>query len=184
MNLNGIAADDFVKISLIQGYITERNIDVICLSETYLNSSLNKKDDKLNIEGYNLIRSDHRHGLKKGGICVYYEEYVPFIRRDDLCTLDNCLVAEIRLENEKCFFACLYRSPNQSQHKFEDFCTKLDFLANNINNELLTISVITGDFNARCSKWFNKDITNSGCEIVSNSFSCINLIFCINQNLI
>ena len=66
-----------------------------------------------------------------------------------------------------------------------------------INNELPNCSVITGDFNARCSKWWNEDITNSiGREIdtltlaggykqiinqpnhiVNNSLSCIDLIF-------
>ena len=49
--LNGIAAHVFVKISLIQLYITECNIDIICLSETFLNSSHNKENDRLKIEG-------------------------------------------------------------------------------------------------------------------------------------
>ena len=31
----------------------------------------------------------------------------------------------------------------------------------NINNEFPTATVITGDFNDRCAKWWNKDITNS-----------------------
>ena len=73
-----------------------------------------------------------------------------------------------------------------------------------INNELPICSVITGDLNARCSKWCNKDITNSvGREIdtltssagykqiinkpthiVNNSSSCIDLIFCNNLNLL
>ena len=30
-----------------------------------------------------------------------------------------------------------------------------------INTELPTCSVLTGDFNARCSKWCNSDITNA-----------------------
>ena len=63
-NLNGVAAHEFIKVSLLQGYITERNFD-ICLSETFLNSSLDSEDDRLKIEGYNLIRSDHPSGSKK-----------------------------------------------------------------------------------------------------------------------
>ena len=80
-----------------------------CLSETFLNSSLDRDDDRLKIEGYNLIGLDDPSGLKKGGVCIYYKEHIPLIRRDDLCSLRNCLVAEIRLENEKCF----YRSPRK-----------------------------------------------------------------------
>ena len=124
-NLNGVAAHEFIEVSLLKGYITERNFD-ISISETFLNSSTDSEDDRLKIEGYNLIRSDHPSGSKKGGICVYYKEQIPLVRRDDLCTLSNCLVTEIRLENEKCFLTCLYRSPSQSQHKIENICTNLD----------------------------------------------------------
>ena len=98
---------------------------------------------------------------KKVGVCVYYKEDIPLVRRDDLCTLINCLVTEICLENEKCFLTCLYQSTTHTQHEFENFCTNFDTLMDYINNELPICSVITGGLNARYSKWCNKDITNS-----------------------
>ena len=159
-NFNGVAAQEFIKVSLLQGYITERNFDIICLSETLLNSSLDSEDDTLKIAGYKLIRSDHPNGSKKGGVCVYYKEHIPLVRRDDLCTLNNCLVTKTRLENEKCFLTCLYQSPSQTQHEFENFCRNLDTLMDHINNELPVCPVITEDLHARCSKWCNKNITN------------------------
>ena len=70
-NLNGVAAHEFIKVSLLQRYITECNFDIICLSETFLHSSLDSEDDRLKIEGYSLIRSDHPSHSKKGGFCVY-----------------------------------------------------------------------------------------------------------------
>ena len=160
-NLNGVAAHEFIKVLLLQGYIKERNFGIICLSETFLNSSLDSEDERLKIERCNLIRSDHPSGSKKGGVCVYYKEHIPLVRRGDLCTLSNCLVTEIRLENENCFLTCLYQSPSQTQHDFEKFCTNLDTLMDHINNELSICSVITGDLNDRCSRWCNKDVTNS-----------------------
>ena len=51
-SLNGIAADEF--ISLLQGYTTEHNFDIICLSENYLNSSFDSEDDRLKIECYKI----------------------------------------------------------------------------------------------------------------------------------
>ena len=45
-NLNGTAAHDFIKISLLQRYITDCNFDIIYLSETFLNSSLDGEDDR------------------------------------------------------------------------------------------------------------------------------------------
>ena len=73
-NLNGAAAHEFIKLSLLEGYITERNFDMICLSETSLNSSFDSEGDRLKIEEYNLIRSDHPSGSKK-------EAFVFSIRR-------------------------------------------------------------------------------------------------------
>ena len=69
-NLNGIAAHDFTKTSLLQGYITERNFHIICLSEAFLNSSLDSEDDRLKIEGYDLISTDHTNGSKKEAFAV------------------------------------------------------------------------------------------------------------------
>ena len=72
-NLNGLAAHGSIKISLLRGCITDRNFDIICLSETFLNCSLYREDGRLKIEGYNLIRSGNPSGLKK-------EAYVSIIR--------------------------------------------------------------------------------------------------------
>ena len=65
-------------------------------------------------------------------------------------------------------------------------------------------SMFKGDFNARCARWCQNDITNSAVQeidsltlsagynqiidkpthIVNNSMSCIDLFFCTNQNRI
>ena len=151
-----------------------------------------------------MIRADHSSGSKRGGVCIYYKEHIPLIKRDDICTLDNCLVTEIRSQGEKSFLTCVYRSPSQTQDEFEDFCTKFDLLMSNINAEIPLCSVITGDFNARSKRWWKNDITNlAGQEIdsltssagykqlidkpthvINNSMSCIDFLFCTNQNVI
>ena len=40
-NLNSISAHNFIKISLLKTYIATHKLDVLCLSETYLDSILN-----------------------------------------------------------------------------------------------------------------------------------------------
>ena len=72
-NWNGIVVHDSIKISLLQGDITDRTFDIICLSGTFFNSSLDTEGDRLKIEGYNLIRSDDLSCLNK-------EAYVSSIR--------------------------------------------------------------------------------------------------------
>ena len=58
-NLNGLAAHDFVKMPLIEAFITTHNFDIICLSETFLDSSIDISDTRININGYSLLRADH-----------------------------------------------------------------------------------------------------------------------------
>ena len=59
-NLNGLTPHYSMKISLVlQAYILQHNYDITCLSETFLNSSIESNDDRISIDGYNLIRSDH-----------------------------------------------------------------------------------------------------------------------------
>ena len=113
-NLNGLTAHDSIRISLLQAYVTQHNYDIICLSKTFLNSSIDSSDTRILIDGYNLIRSDHPSDSKGGGVCIYYKEHIPLIKRDDICTLDNCSVTEIRSQSEKCFLTCIYRSPSQN----------------------------------------------------------------------
>ena len=69
-NLNGFTAHDSTKISLLQAYITQHNYDIICLTET---STIPSADNRITIDGYNLIRSDHPSDSKKGGVCIYYK---------------------------------------------------------------------------------------------------------------
>ena len=54
-NLNELTAHDSTKISLLQAYITQHNYDMICLTETFLNFSIPSDDNRITIDGYNLI---------------------------------------------------------------------------------------------------------------------------------
>ena len=81
------------------------------LTEPILNSSILSDDNRITINQYNLIRSDHPRDL------MYYKEHIPLILRDDMNTLHNFLVKEIRSQSQKCFLHCRYRSPIQNQNE-------------------------------------------------------------------
>ena len=70
-NLNSISAHRFSKVSLLIAYNSIHKFDIICLSETYLDSEILSDDDKLEIPGYNLARADHPNNIKRGGVCIY-----------------------------------------------------------------------------------------------------------------
>ena len=124
-NLNGITANNYIKMCLLEAYNAVHDFDVICLSETFLNSDYQKDEPLLNLQGYTMIRSDHPSGTKRGGVCIYYKEHLPFVNRTDITFLDECIVGEIRIKNKKCFITCIYRSPNQTLIEVDDFSLQL-----------------------------------------------------------
>ena len=174
------------------------------LAETFLYPSIDSSDERRTIEGYTFVRTDHPSNEKRGGICIYYKEHLPVIKIDDLCNLNGCLVLEIRIGGEKCFFSCLYRPPSQGREEYESFCTDFDSLLSNIHDLSLAFSIITDNFNTRSTKWWKLDKENlEGREIniitraagysqlihqptniTKDSLSCIDLIFTSNPNLI
>ena len=63
--LNSIAAHDFSKLSLLEAYNVEHKFHMICLSETFLDSSIPSNDERLNMKGYKQIRADNPNDGKK-----------------------------------------------------------------------------------------------------------------------
>ena len=174
--------------------------DFICLSETYLDSST--PDSLLEIDGYNLIRADHPDNIKRGGVCIYYKESLP-VRFLSSPYLKEALLLEMIDNNKKIIVSVIYRSPSQSNREFNSFLSSFEQLLSEISKRIPTVSIITGDFNARSSKWLSNDtntlegtnlysltspnnfsqLINEPTHIQRNSSSCIDLIFTDRPNL-
>ena len=70
-NLNGLAAHSFTKVSLLKALSVTHDYDIICLSETFLDSSVSNDDESINIKGYNLLRADHPSNKKEEAfVCI------------------------------------------------------------------------------------------------------------------
>ena len=95
-NLNSIATYSLTKVSLLKAYITIYNYDIICFSETYLDSSIPSDDNILEIPGYDLIRADRSSNSKRGGVCVYYGNSLP-LKTLDIFYLQECIVFELKI---------------------------------------------------------------------------------------
>ena len=96
-NLNSIASHNFLKVKLLTAYNLLHNFDIICISESYLNSENFSCDDNLNITGYNMIRADHHSGNRRGGVCIYYKESLP-IKMLNINYLQECICFDLKLE--------------------------------------------------------------------------------------
>ena len=94
--------------------------DIIYFSETYLDSSIPVHDNNLEISGYNLIRSDHPSNNKRGGVCIYYKNFLP-LRVCGISFLDECINFELKIGDKLCCFVAFYRSASQTQDDFLSF---------------------------------------------------------------
>ena len=169
-----------------------------------MDSSIIDDDPRLAIDGYRILRCDHPSDSRRGGVCIFYRDHLSLFRRPDLTSLDECLVCELKSGANLLFLCLCYRSPSQDADQFDIFQQKWEETIININNCSPTVSIFLGDFNARNSDWWTGDITNSqGKEIgdlasqhglsqiidkpthiLSNSSSCIDLIFTSAINFI
>ena len=155
-NLSSIAAHNFTKVSLLIAYNSIRKYDIICLSETCLDSSTVLGDDSLEIPGCNLVSCDQSSNTKRGGGRLYYKSYLP-LKVLNMKHSQECLNIEFSIGKKICRLISLYRSPSQNQEEFNTF---LDNLESNLETVFLSnpfLTILIGDFNAKCASWYSKD---------------------------
>ena len=188
-NLNSLATHNYSKLTQLIAYNSVYKHDFICLSETYLDSSI--PDNLIDIEGYKLICSDHPDNTNKSGVCICYKESLPvqIINR-------NRMLLEMSYNNKKVIVSVIYRSPSQSFDEFDSFMSNFENFLNEINKRKPSLSVVTGDFNSRSSSCWSKDTdtieglklfsltsSNGLTHIQTNRTSCIDLTFTDRENL-
>ena len=130
--------------------------DFICISEKYLDSTISSDNNNLNISGYNLIRADHPSNSKRGGVCIYYKEFLAVQTLSNI-GLPDCLVCKVCLGNKTGYVAVTYRYPSQTYLEFQKFLTSFDTLLQNLQNLNPHLTMILGDFKARSYSWWQED---------------------------
>ena len=146
---------------LLKAYIAIHKFDIICVSETYLHSSTTSDDDDLTISGYNLIRSEHPSKNKRGGICIYYKNFLP-LRVLSIQYLQECINFELNIGGKICNFISLYRSPSQTQDEFEKFIDNLELNLNILCQNNPFLIVLIGDLNAKSKNWYCHKSSHEG----------------------
>ena len=103
--------------------------DFICSSETYLESS--KPDGLLETDGYNSVLADHPNNIKRGGVCIYYNESLP-IRVISLPYLKEAFLLEMIYKNKRVIVSVIYGSPSRNNSEFWLFLSNFEELLINI----------------------------------------------------
>ena len=157
-NLNRITSHIFIKVSFLTAYNSIHKFDIVCLSETCLNSETLSNTENLNVPGYNLIRADHLSNTKRGGVRIYFKESLQ-LRLHNVSYLNECICFKIMISNKLCNLISLYRSPSPSSDEFENFVYNLYLTLEVLTQKSPFLIVIIGDFNGTFNKWCSTDKT-------------------------
>ena len=119
------------KLALLKAYLSVERFDIFCISETlrYVSdmhlfqkicTHTTEDDDNLQIPGYDLIRSDHPSNSKRGGVAIYYKNFLP-LKLIDVNYLSESILFQLQLGSKICNFISFYRSPSQTADNFDSF---------------------------------------------------------------
>ena len=100
------------KVDHVRVLLDENNIDVLCLTETWLDN--NDDDSVITIEGFQFCRLDRTTETEHGGILCYVRDGIVFREKSDLYD-DNieALWIEINLPQTKpLLLGTVYRAPD------------------------------------------------------------------------
>ena len=105
------------------------------------------------------MRSDHPLISKRGGVCIYYKNYLP-LRIISFNYLSECINFEIMIGNKICNLITLNRSPSQNQRDFQVFIDNLQMNLETLAQRNPFLMVVIGDFIAKSKHWCCQDSTN------------------------
>ena len=96
-NLSSIVAHNCSKIKSLIACNCIHHFDIICLSETYLNSDISFDNENFDIQSYRLVLSDYPSNDERDGVCVYFKSSLP-IQTMSISMLHECINLKITID--------------------------------------------------------------------------------------
>ena len=118
-----MSAHNFTKVHHLKVYLAVHKCDILCLSETCLNSNFSFDDDNLHLPVCIRVRADPPAYSKRGGVFMYYKSCLP-LKVLDIRFLHESITFDLQIGDKLCSFIPLYRSPNQL---YDDFVSFLEY---------------------------------------------------------
>ena len=88
-------------MSLFCVYISFNKFEMICLSKTYLNSSISSIDSNLEVPGFTLVGANNKNNSKGSGVFIYCINLLP-LKVLDIQFLHECLNFKINISGKVC----------------------------------------------------------------------------------
>ena len=164
-NINSILARNKSKIQLTEALQANENFDLFGIGESFLSKKIKNKDIEITGFANDPFRADSPSSEThpKGGVCLYYKENIPIKQRKDLQLINECVVAEIKLNrNKNIFFILAYRSPSQNSDELSAFFKGIEQIITCAKNEKPAMIILAGGLNARSPLlWSGETCENS-----------------------
>lgn len=160
-NSNSITGHNFAKLNPLHACYAIHKLDIICLSESFLDLSVPSNNDNLYRKDQKVVGADHPGKIKRGAGWIYLNE--PLLVR---CLLNpylkECLFFKMSTSKKIGYVVPFYRSPRQTSDDFNSFRTNLEkFVVNTFSSNPHFILII-GHFNAKSSNWSSNDTATAG----------------------
>ena len=184
LNLDSIPAREYARTPLIETIQATYSFVLFGVCESSLCPDIPNEDIRIGGFSPEPFRSDKPINTRNVGVCLYYKENLPIKRRVDLelfIYLNETIVVEIKINRDKRFFVLSYRHPNQLTNEVYDYIKSLENIYDRIRNENPTVTIISGDFNARSPVFWEGDAETREGGLFSEFFISNNLTELINE---
>ena len=134
------------KIEEIRFLARKINVDILCISETWLKSGIS--DGEIGITGYAVKRRDRKTGRKGGGVCIYVRDTLSYKDRYDLTeksSVEAVCIELVRKNAENVLCCCAYRPPKAKCNYYNNMLDLLETMCLE-KKELLLLGDLNIDY--------------------------------------
>ncbi len=160
------------KLLEIESLVKRESIDILCLSESWLND--NYSDNDISIADMPLVYRRDR-GSRGGGVLVYASTNIVIKPLKDIQPTNSEIIClDIQLpdsQNKHILMSQCYRPDDRG---IMDFASDLYDIYEYSNRHKYYMNIFIGDFNGRNSNWWVHDTTNVEGEILHAFIDNIN----------
>ena len=157
ININSITSPG--RLDELKLFVDEQNIDILALSETKLDDTVNEALFKLPNFHEPVTKHRSRHG---GGVAIYTRNYISTRRIPELeCPEEEWIWTRTKINNETILTCALYLPPNLTQDRLDNFIDNLTDCITVAQRYSPDTIIILGDFNAG-NIYLDDNVTDRG----------------------